>query len=143
MAIVSARKQKWASVLDRRLRREPGEQSYWARPSRPIFSNTTKLSNKKACQRSAFSLAGIWSKKFFECINERHFSMAKKRKAVSSFWQLARKIGREGHLQKNSKGSQLVVLVVNKRILTEIKDDQKCNFANISSNIYPVHLGNQ
>ena len=46
--------------------------------------------------------------------------MTKKRKAVDSFEQLARRISREGHLQKNRKGSQYVVLVLTIRMLTEI-----------------------
>ena len=46
--------------------------------------------------------------------------MTKKRKAVDSFEQLARRISREGHLQKNSKGSHYVVLVLTIRVLTEI-----------------------
>lgn len=67
-----------------------------------------------------------------EYINERDFSMAKKRKAVSSFGQLARKISRDGHLQRNSKASQLVVLVVSIRILTEISF---CSFVKEASGI--------
>ena len=39
---------------------------------------------------------------------------------LSSFEQLARRISRERHLQKNSKDSQLVVLVVTIKMLTEI-----------------------
>ena len=46
--------------------------------------------------------------------------MTKKRKAGDSFERLARRISREGHLQKNSKGSQYVALVLTISMLTEI-----------------------
>ena len=46
--------------------------------------------------------------------------MIKKSKAVDSFEQLASRISREGHLQKNRKGSQYVALVLTTRMLTEI-----------------------
>ena len=39
---------------------------------------------------------------------------------MDRFEQLARRISREGHLQKNSKGSQYVVLALTIRMLTEI-----------------------
>ena len=119
MAIIPAYKQKWASLLDRRLRRVPSEHNNRARQSRPVSDGVTKVSNKKACQRSAFRWQAFGQRS--ASVYQRNSLLnGQKEEILSSFEQLARRISRECHLQKNSKGLQLVVLVVTIRMLTEI-----------------------
>ena len=53
---------------------------------------------------------------------------------MDSFEQLARRISREGHLQKNRKGSQYVALVLTIRMLTEISS---CTLVNEATGMVP------